>query len=566
LLERALNTLHARPWGLCLLALVACSPALLGGIELDDLHHQAMASSGVDLVTAAFTFVTDADRPQHLAAVDLPWWTSPTLKMDLLRPVAGLTHYIDWNLWPSSALLMHLHSLLWYAALVGVVGLLHRGGHPSRRATLATLVFALSQAHGMNVGWLAARNSLIGATLGGLALWAYRRGRDRHDVPAKVLGPVLLGLAVLANEGAVGIFGYVLAHAVLLDRRRGRVLALLPYVAVILAWRYASAVQGYGSAGGGLYLDPLSNPLEYLGRTAIHGVILLAGRFGVAVVDPLGAIPGGYTFAMLAAVPFVIAIGWLLWGRLRGDRVLAAWGLGMLFSLATAGALIPTDRGMLVMGFGASVLIADLVLEGRRSEASRGRRFVAVVLIGIHLVVSPLLLAIRVRSSSLVQSFVTPIEAALPRDVEVEERMVVIVNVPSDLIMIYSRVMRQLAGGPEPARITYLYAGTSALQLERPASDVLVVRPEAPWLHAPLDRMFAEGRFVEGERVEGPCFDALVEQTNDAGLATQVRFLLHRRERGCNPVFMAWDGNAPSPIDLPAIGQSIELPAAHTQG
>jgi hypothetical protein len=566
LFERALSGLHTRPWGIWVLAVVVCSPALFGGIELDDLHHQAMASNGLDLVSAAFTFVTDADRPQHLAAVDLPWWTSPTYKMDLWRPVAALTHFVDWSLWPRSALMMHLHSLLWYAALVGVVGLLHRGSDPSRRATLATVVFALSQAHGMNVGWLAARNSLIGATLGGLAFWAYRRGRDRQEVVARILGPGLLALAVLANEGAVGIFGYVLAHAVLLDRRRGRLLALLPYVAVIFVWRHASAVLGHGSAGGGLYLDPLANPLEYIGRTAIHGMILVAGRFGVAVVDPLGAIPGAYTFAMLAAVPFVIAIAWLLSDRLRGDRVLAAWGLGMIFSLATAGALVPTDRGMLVMGFGASVLLADLVLEGRRSGASRTRRLVAVTLIGIHLVVSPLLLALRVRSSSLVQTFVEPIEAALPRDPEVAERAVVILNVPSDLVMIYSRVMRQLAGEPAPARIAYLYAGTSPLKLQRPASDVLVLRPETPWLHAPLDRMFAEGRFVEGQRIEGPCFDALVEETNEGGLATQVRFVLHGRGRGCEPVFMAWDRDAPRSIDLPAVGRSIELPAARTRG
>jgi hypothetical protein len=541
---------------------LVCSPALFGGIELDDLHHQAMAANGAELVRAAFTFVTDADRPQHLAAVDLPWWTSPAYRMDLLRPVAGLTHLIDWSLWPSSPLLMHLHSLLWYAALVGVVGLLHRGSDSSRRATLATLIFALSQAHGMNVGWLAARNSLIGATLGGLALWAHRRGRHHAGLSAKVSGPVLLGLAVLANEGAVGVFGYIFAYTILIDRGRGRILALLPYAAVILVWRYASAVLGYGSAGGGLYLDPLVGPLEYVGRTAIHGVLLLAGRFGVAAVDPLGAVPGAYTLATLAAIPFVGAIGWLSWRRVRSDRELAAWALGMILSLATAGALVPTDRGMLVVGIGASVLIADLVLEGRSKGASRGRRFVAAMLIAIHLLLSPLLLAVRVRSSSLVQSLVEPIEAALPREPEVEERMVLILNVPSDLVMIYARVMRELAGESAPARISYLYAGTSPVKLWRPASDVLVLRPEAPWLHAPLDRMFARGSFIDGERIEGPCFDTIIEEISESGLATQVRFVLHARGSGCNPIFMAWDADAPTPVELPPVGQSVELSAA----
>src|SRR5580704_12816677 len=35
------------------------------------------------------------------------WWTGPDTKIDYWRPVAALTHFVDYSLWPRWAWLMH---------------------------------------------------------------------------------------------------------------------------------------------------------------------------------------------------------------------------------------------------------------------------------------------------------------------------------------------------------------------------------------------------------------------------------------------------------------------------
>ena len=106
-------------------------------------------NNGGDVTNDAFAFVGARVSTPHLAEDDLPWWTATDLRLHLYRPLAALSHRLDWALWPSVPALMHLHSLVWYGLLVLLVRAMHRGASDTdagaRRATLATLVFALSR-------------------------------------------------------------------------------------------------------------------------------------------------------------------------------------------------------------------------------------------------------------------------------------------------------------------------------------------------------------------------------------------------------------------------------------
>src|SRR5205823_5741641 len=55
-----------------------------------------------------------------------PWWTYPGLKAEFCQVVTVWTHRLDYWLWPDSPILMHLHSLLWFGALVAAVACLYR--------------------------------------------------------------------------------------------------------------------------------------------------------------------------------------------------------------------------------------------------------------------------------------------------------------------------------------------------------------------------------------------------------------------------------------------------------
>lgn len=542
------------------LAVVLCAPALLGGHELDDLFF-ALHADEPGFIGSAFTFFGEGPRPAHVGAADLPWWTQPGMRLDLLRPLAAATHLLDHRLWPNAGWAMHLHSLFWYGLLLALLHRAYRafGGEP-RGAVLAALVFGLSQAHAMNVGWVAARNSLMGAVLVLVVLLLHRKWRCEGWTAGSVLAPLAFAAALLCNEGTVASVGYLAAFALLLDQGRHRFTALLPYVAIVIAWRAFYGDAGYGAAATGIYLEPLADPVAYVGRTMVHATAMLAARLGIAVLDGLGAVPGGYSMAFVAGLPFVAGLGWLLRKRLRTDRTLAMWGLGTVLACGTAGTSVPTDRGLLILGIGGCVLIAELLLWTRREGASRGERIVGRVLLVMHLVISPLIMPLRVMTTPMLQSRIDEISAAFPDEPGVQQRTVILLNAPSDLVMFYSRAQAQLQGRGFPGRVSYLYAGTGGLDVKSIEPHVLEVTADRPWLATPLDRMFrADATFEQGQSIQAPCLTASILEVDEQELPRRIRFEVHAQREGCSPIYMAWTGKVPQLVELPEPGASMRL-------
>jgi hypothetical protein len=384
-----------------------------------------------------------------------------------------------------------------------------------------------------------------------------------------VLGPALLGVALLANEGAVAGMGYLVAYAWVLDDGRRRFLALLPYAAIVIAWRAVYGALGAGIEASGVYLEPSSAPLAYAARTILHAPSLLAGRLGLAMLDPLGSIPGATLAAFVAAVPFVAALAWLAREHLREDRVARALALGIVLACFTAGTVVPTDRGLLLLGLGGSVVIADLVLLLRRAGESRRRRAVGWILVGLHLVISPLLLPLRVRTTTWVHTKVEQVAQAIPTGPAAAGETVVLLNAPSDLLMLYSRAIVEQQHGAHyaqiafPARVTWLYAGSGEVTVTRTDVDAFELTVERPWLAAPLDRMLrADASFTPGQRFPTTCLTAEIVAVDAADLPTTVRFELHDDRPGCSVSFLAWVDGAPQPFVLPEPGASRSLPPA----
>lgn len=561
--------LRAQPW-VPVIAMLACLPALANGLELDDLYHAARADDPADFIASAFTFFGEGPRAPHVPPTDLPWWTEPGLRLDLLRPVAALTHLLDYTAWPGLPWLMHLHSILWYGLLVFLLQRLLGALTGDRsRAALGALVFGLAQAHAMDVGWLSARNVVIAGVLVTGALHLHHRFRRDGSTLAAVAAPLLFGLALLANEGAVSAAGYLLAYAIVLDTGRRRLLSLVPYAAVAIAWRVAYELLGYGADGSGMYLDPTTDSAAYAARTVTQAAPMLAARLGLAVIDPLASVPGADLVAFVTAVPFVGGLWWLAREPLRSDPVLRLWGLGMLLSCFTAGTSVPTDRGLLLLGLGGAPFVADLVLWLRRADATRFQRTVAGVLVALHLVISPLLLPLRVRTSAWVHALAERVADTLPNGPEVAEQTLVLLHAPSDLVMIYGRTLAEHRGQGEgfPRRIRWLYTGSSPVAVIGLGPDAFELRTERPWLAAPLDRMFrGDLRFHVGQRFTTPCITAEVAAVErpspDVALPTAVRFGLHRERAECSIAVMAWSAEGFVPFALPERGAMVELEPA----
>ncbi|MDD9941192.1 MAG: hypothetical protein OXU20_09155 [Myxococcales bacterium] len=218
-----------------------------------------------------------------------PWWSHPTLNLSMLRPLASLLHALDYHLLGFDAFLHHVHSLLWWAALVGAVALVLFEVLPRQVAAIALCLFALDESHAIPLVWLSNRSVLLASTFSFLGLWAHvRHRRGRGGGWGKTLSVGSYGLAFACGEYAFANVGYLVAFELLgadspfLKRLR----SAAPVLALACAYLACRVSLGHGVAHSGLYTSPMGEPLAYLGKL-LWGVPVLAG-------DILLTIPADY--------------------------------------------------------------------------------------------------------------------------------------------------------------------------------------------------------------------------------------------------------------------------------
>jgi hypothetical protein len=217
-----------------------------------------------------------------------PWWTYPGLKAEFCQVVTVWTHRLDYWLWPDSPVLMHLHSLVWFAALVVAVACLYRQMFDSAAiAGLAALLFAIDDAHGTPAGFLANRNVLIASLFGVLALIAHDAWRRKGWRLGVGLAPLLAAISLFAKEEGIGTYAYLGAYALWLDPRGWRrgCVALVPYAVVLVAWRALRDHWGYGVRDMGLYVDPLTDPGPFAAALVARLPVLLLGQWNGNCLD-----------------------------------------------------------------------------------------------------------------------------------------------------------------------------------------------------------------------------------------------------------------------------------------
>ncbi|HUW82049.1 MAG TPA: hypothetical protein VMZ31_04535 [Phycisphaerae bacterium] len=569
-------------------AVVLSLPAMWVGWLADDHWHRAAVLEPSALPYSArlaptcpldlFRFL-DGDPQRTGLMMDMgvvPWWTYAKAKVAFWRPLAAATHWLDFRCWPGSPAAAHAQSLLWFALLVGGVGVLYRRIMGlTVAAGLATVLYAIDDAHGTAVGFVANRNALMAAFFGVLALVVHDRWRRDGWRAGVLLGPLLLAMSLLSAEAGAATVAYLLAHAVFVDRASWvrRLLALLPYLLVVVAWRVLWVLVGYGVYSGvQFYVDPTGEPLRYALAAVQRAPLLLLGQWGFPPSDA-AIFLGDYGQRLLSigATALVVLIGLAVVPVLRRSSNARFWAGGMILSLLPVCATLPMDRLLTFVGIGAFGLIGEFLHAWwSGSRPPRGRwaqgatRPVAVALVAVHLIAAPIFLPFRAGNPMGPNRLVKAFHVTTPMGPQVEHQDVVIVNGPVAMLAGYVQPMRALEGEPVPRHVRILGPSQAAVDVRRVDERTLVLRPDGGYLAWPYDEGFrgTDHAMALHERVELPGMTAQVTDLTSDGRPAEVAFRFAASLTDRQFRWLCWDTQSRTyvPFVPPPVGEAVRLP------
>jgi hypothetical protein len=444
-------------------------------------------------------------------------------------------------------------------------------------AVLALALFAIDDARGPVVGWIANRNALVALAFAIPVLLAHDRWRRGGWTHGGWVGPLLLALALGAGEAALAITAYLAAHALWLDRGtwRDRLLALAPYAAVVVVWRVIYQLLGYGVAGSGIYLDPGSDPVGFLAVALMRVPLLLLGQLALPWSDLASLYPlmGGGVMAVMVgfALVVLVAIGLACARLLRVDPVSRFFATGMVLAAIPVASTFPADRLLGFVGLGGMGLVAQLLAAAMRRRdllgTHRARRAAVMVVVAglvlVHVVIAPPFLVMRSRSMVAINRILDRADAGIPSGPSIADKTVILTNPPNDAFAGYVHVMREARRQVRPKRLYWLATGTSPVTLTRLDERTLRVAPAGGFVRHEIDQMLRTPArpFADGERIALTGVTIEIE-TLDGGRPLTVLARFDRPLEDPQYVWRRWELRTYVAYQPPRVGASETLPAA----
>jgi hypothetical protein len=504
-----------------------------------------------------------------------PWWTWPGLKIRFFRPVAAATLYVDYLISENGHVLAHLHSALWYfLACSSVTMLMLRLSKRREVAVLASLLFAVDDAHAAPVLWLAARNAVIGVAFVANALTLFDIAAARNSWRFHVASLVCLLCALLAAENAISGVPLFVAHALLLDKRSlwRRFASIVAVFATVSAWLGVHHALGFGTQGSGSYLDPLSDLSAYFAASGGRYLDLLRIHFTAPwSLQPAVSLSWLIDLDLLSKWVLLPAVLVFIVRNVDRSSEVAFWTLSAALGLVPLTAADPHQRLLMVEGVALWSLVAHFIVG--LADCGRGsplRRYCALValafVLGLHMILAPIGLAIGSAPSNpdLPSALAAPV---LDRDGNWQGQDVLVISAPSmmtSIDMVNERRRRQLR---IPNRVAVLGATVHEVEVIRTGPQTFELYSPPGYL---LDSFSSFWRgpsapFVQGESINVDQFTAKIIRITPDGRPLRVRFMFERNLDDPALKFLYWTSGEFAMFRFAPIGRRKVIPADFDQ-
>jgi len=550
-------------------------PALKAGFIQDDLFHRSKLLGPAELPQRFYDMRLSPPDSGTLPAVLrdlyaivptdgayekfrdfglLPWWSANDFRGSNWRPLTALTHWLDYQLYPNSPLLMHAQSIIWFAAVIFLVAVLYRKLlGPVWIAGLSALLYLVDDSNYFPAMWIANRNLLLSLFFSILTLLMYHRWRRQKSVYAGVAVPFLLLLSLLSTEAGIATFAYLFAYALIIDRGSlcRKALSLAPSLIVIVIWRLIYNALDYGARGSGFIIDPGSEPLRYAWAVAKRAPVLLSGQWGWQPAEMFSLFSDyARRWNLLTAGAFLLLLLIVFLPLLRKNRVALFWFTGMMLCILPICATSPMSRNLLFTAIGAFGLAAQFIggLFLKESWVPKTRHWlvpawiVCVTLLFIHIVITAgTRVIVPKRISSVFNIFYSTVDVGSQPDIE--NKTVVVVNAPHPFLFLGMPVLRAYEDKPLPERTRVLAPGFVPLEITRTGEQTLLLKAQAGNILSPdtsrkdlnlhfvyfyteLGSLFRPDDlpFHTGEQVELTGMSVEVIGVDEAGQPVEVQF------------------------------------------
>lgn len=597
------------PLAIALIAFLVSLPTIKTGLMLDDLIHRSMLvgpdrlpreiyRTGLTpgkpgkLSTAIFDlFVFCGDQQQTDRGREygtLPWRTPKKFKASLWRPLTGFSHWLDYRLFPDSPPLMHVHSLLWFSAVIFLIAVFYRRLlGPTWVAALAVILYLIDENNTFPVMFNAHRNSLIALVFGLLCALAHHNWRKNSSLIAAVAAPVFLLLSLLSAEAGIATFAFILAYAIALEEGpiAKRAATIIPAVCTIILWRLVYNALGYGVDNIGIYVDPLNEPACYTLALLERLPIMLLGIFSAIPADYVSSLsPPAKIWFMIIVFILLLFLLLAMLPLLRKNKLALYFCLATIFAVIPFCACFPSSRNLLFASIPGFALIAVFITDVFKKASYLPKSLlyrIAIWLICISLFLTHLPGALlgKTIGSKVMISMLPGLGA--PKNVAEtvsKDQTLVFVNSPCVLSMAFLPFEQAYRGRDIPQSIKVLAPAFRTLEVQRPDEKTLIIKAKegnlfscgdiGPMHIAYMFKLFNDlfqdekSVFRNGDKFILPQLTVTVARVDKNAMPTELSFVFSVPLEDNSLSFYQYDWHSLSykPFEAPAVGQAVELP------